>query len=336
MCTNPKWLSKKGAYTDDNWHGKKGEKYEIETWTKCGYCSECVQEKANNWVIRNYYESKGHEKMCFITLTYAKNPFFLVKKDIQDFIKRLRRYLEYRKLDKIRIFYTGEYGSTSNRPHAHIIIYGWNDPKAHYRGLSKKGYPIFYSEIIENKWGLGRTSYQNFSDFEIPYITLYETGKESASYKYRMTKKNAKKRVKKLLEIIKNTKDTQQRASYFNQIAEIEKQINVEKEKYLTVKEFNGWSTGLGFEKFFEEYQRTKEYTFNENIYDKSFATPGSWCKKLANWGFDDARKEMLRRSSELESKIKENPALQNQLRELAKRKDEIIDWQTNKSPSDL
>lgn len=44
-------------------------------------------KKANNWVIRNFYEAKNNEKKCFITLTYAKTPIFLVRKDFQDWLK---------------------------------------------------------------------------------------------------------------------------------------------------------------------------------------------------------------------------------------------------------
>ena len=59
MCINPKKIELNGEYKEDNWKGKKGERYNVEAFIKCGTCSQCIAEKANNWVIRNYYENKA-------------------------------------------------------------------------------------------------------------------------------------------------------------------------------------------------------------------------------------------------------------------------------------
>lgn len=90
MCYNPKWIYKKGNYKESNYRGEKGSFYELGTYSKCGSCAQCQAEKNNNWVIRNAYEAKCHDKKCFVTLTYAENPIFLVRKDLQDFMKRFR------------------------------------------------------------------------------------------------------------------------------------------------------------------------------------------------------------------------------------------------------
>ena len=79
-----------------------------------------------------------------------------------------------------------------------------------------------------------------------------------------------------------------------------------EKEKYIKIKEFNTWSKSLGWEEFFKEYTKNYEYNFTEYIQNYEFATPTSWVKKLANYGLEDARKEMLRRAAELTAKLTE------------------------------
>lgn len=70
-------------------------------------------------------ESAVHAGSCFVTLTYNELtlPFGskLVKKDVQDWIKRLRQVLYPQ---KIRYFLVGEYGDSTNRPHYHAAIFG--------------------------------------------------------------------------------------------------------------------------------------------------------------------------------------------------------------------
>lgn len=72
---------------------------------------------------------------AFITLTYDNNNIntsenghhTLKKKDTQDFLKRLRKRLEidYKKAErpKLRYYLCGEYGTTTKRPHYHIILF---------------------------------------------------------------------------------------------------------------------------------------------------------------------------------------------------------------------
>jgi len=65
-----------------------------------------------------------HEDSIFLTLTYAseflpKNNT-LVKRDLQLFLKRLRKNLAPR---KIRFFASGEYGEKGGRPHYHLILF---------------------------------------------------------------------------------------------------------------------------------------------------------------------------------------------------------------------
>lgn len=76
-------------------------------------------------------ESKNHNDTVFVTLTYS--PEYLRskglpedgilsvdKKEVQNFLKRLRKNLSRR----IRYFACGEYGEKSHRAHYHAIIFG--------------------------------------------------------------------------------------------------------------------------------------------------------------------------------------------------------------------
>ena len=64
---------------------------------------------------------------CFVTLTYddAHLPAgaVLQKKDVQNWLKFLRKVLHPR---RIRYFLVGEYGEQFERPHYHVILYGVN------------------------------------------------------------------------------------------------------------------------------------------------------------------------------------------------------------------
>lgn len=108
----------------------------------CGQCIECRLQRSRRWADRCMLELGYHESSYFLTLTYdndhiPKNPLIdydtgeiyaenatLVKKDLQDFMKRLRRAYEYKGYDnKLRFFACGEYGSQTLRPHFHIIVF---------------------------------------------------------------------------------------------------------------------------------------------------------------------------------------------------------------------
>jgi hypothetical protein len=114
----------------------------------CGKCLMCRVARSREWGLRCLHEMQYHEESVFATLTY--NPTFLPwkmdlqKKELQNYIKRLRKSLEPR---KIRYLASGEYGDINNipdgtderpqdpdywtyyargfgRPHYHLIIFG--------------------------------------------------------------------------------------------------------------------------------------------------------------------------------------------------------------------
>lgn len=125
----------------------------------CGDCVECKLAYSRMWADRIMLEAKSWNDSYFLTLTYNNEhlPFTydglmtLQPKDLQDFIKRLRRHKEP---DIIRFFACGEYGDQSNRPHYHGIFFNLKIDDLEYYGQSN-GNPIFISDDISKIWKHG-------------------------------------------------------------------------------------------------------------------------------------------------------------------------------------
>lgn len=98
----------------------------------CGTCLGCRKAKAKGWALRCLLELHDHKQATFTTLTYddVRVPNTLQKRDLQLFIKRLRRSLPTKSL---RFFACGEYGEKNSRPHYHAILYGLSADKDNSR-----------------------------------------------------------------------------------------------------------------------------------------------------------------------------------------------------------
>lgn len=99
--------------------GKSGEASEYP----CGKCMACRRARTREWANRITHEITYWDDAVFITLTYDNDHYKneLCKRDVQLFIKRLRKSIEPR---KIKYYGCGEYGEKFGRPHYHIIIFG--------------------------------------------------------------------------------------------------------------------------------------------------------------------------------------------------------------------
>lgn len=89
----------------------------------CGQCMPCRINRRQEWTFRLLLELRQRAYTYFVTLTYDNEHLpdgnTLVKKDYQDFLKRLRKRLGF----KIRYWVTGEYGEKYGRPHYHFLIF---------------------------------------------------------------------------------------------------------------------------------------------------------------------------------------------------------------------
>lgn len=112
-------------------------------------------ESSRQWALRCVHEASLHEDNAFITLTYAPEnvPYggTLVKKDFQDFAKRLRK--KFRR--KLSYYHCGEYGERTRRPHYHALLFGVDFPDKEAFKKSADGSQIFTSELLQRLWPQG-------------------------------------------------------------------------------------------------------------------------------------------------------------------------------------
>lgn len=128
----------------------------------CGKCAFCAATRRSDWATRLEYEARLHLDKKFITLTYA-NPHLkwahgnsqLHKRDLQLWFKRVRKTGA-----KIRYYAVGEYGSTTFRPHYHVILFGTVSEKT-----------------IRDSWPLGQVHIGTVTQASIMYCLGYIVNK---------------------------------------------------------------------------------------------------------------------------------------------------------------
>lgn len=124
----------------------------------CGQCIACRLNYGKFWSMRMMEELKHHDAACFATLTYDNDhcPPDLVKKDLQDFWKRLR------KERKVRYFCCGERGDRFGRPHYHAIIYGVSPQEV---------------DLVAKHWQQGQVKLGTVTPDSCAYVAKYMTKK---------------------------------------------------------------------------------------------------------------------------------------------------------------
>lgn len=101
-----------------------------------------------------WYLDRGKES-SFLTLTYNNEDpvrsWTLNKMDMQKFIRSVRK--KY-KNDEIRYYGCGEYGENLERPHYHIILFGFQfDDMLPF--TNDRGYTVYESEKLNKLWRYG-------------------------------------------------------------------------------------------------------------------------------------------------------------------------------------
>ena len=124
--------------------------------------------------MRNIHEASLWLNNIFITLTYNKQNLpehnTLVKKDFQDFMKRLRKHKKSNTKNPIRFFHCGEYGEKFGRPHYHAILFNTNfndrKPIPGQKNLTT-------SDTLKNIWGKGHVSIGDVTFQSASYVAGY-------------------------------------------------------------------------------------------------------------------------------------------------------------------
>lgn len=144
----------------------------------CGACPECLSSRASFACLTSVYEARAHVHNCMITLTYDTfvrdssgkivydrfglplenpvNPDLKVNvRDVQLFLKRLRKWYSSVSDEKIKYRVAAEYGSVTHRAHYHVILFGVRFPDLVFYKKSKRGNPIYMSDILNKLWKNG-------------------------------------------------------------------------------------------------------------------------------------------------------------------------------------
>ncbi|WGL31432.1 replication initiator protein [Dipodfec virus UOA04_Rod_1040] len=174
-CLNPIWInySDRVQFRRKCFLAAKGysdisdfEDFSKGCYVPCGKCAVCKERRKSAWMLRNTLEYLSSDSAYFFTLTYNDDHLPLKvtddgvilpvvrKRDIQLFLKRLRKSLDY----KIRYFVVSEYGPKTFRPHYHGIIYN-----IHREDLEKIG----------NAWSNGFVKVDPVTPGRIAYCSSY-------------------------------------------------------------------------------------------------------------------------------------------------------------------
>lgn len=103
----------------------------VRTVVPCGRCNACLMARRVDWTFRLLQENKVATTATFLTLTYADDfipvseagEYTLLKRDVQLWLKRLRKQQSELTPMRIRYYLVGEYGSQFGRPHYHALMF---------------------------------------------------------------------------------------------------------------------------------------------------------------------------------------------------------------------
>lgn len=155
----------------------------------CGQCVGCRMNRASMWTHRIMHHARFFSANSFATLTYndANLPADggLDHRHFQLWMKRFRKLISPLHVD---FYMAGEYGSLNNRPHYHVIIFGWSDPDRHVYKTTRAGSILYRSPVLEATWQLGYSSIGDLTEASAGYTARYIitklTGDMAAAYSY--------------------------------------------------------------------------------------------------------------------------------------------------------
>lgn len=171
MCVTPLTLKR----NRDEWQTDKTGHSTVTRVVPCGKCYQCLSRRRNGWSFRLHHQMNISQSACFMTLTYGDNGKFgqdpkktkngfdtLVKKDLQDFFKRLRKHETKQTDGTLKYYAVGEYGTNNHRPHYHAIIFNLSS------------YTLTRSNMVAEKiWKKGFVDIAQSTAASINYVVGY-------------------------------------------------------------------------------------------------------------------------------------------------------------------
>lgn len=154
------------------WSDFKNKQYEVFT-VPCGICIGCRIDRSKQWALRCVLEAKSHENNCFLTLTYDDEHLPLNGSlDFDHLTKFLKRFRKKFDCEKIRYYAVGEYGAKLQRPHFHLIVFGFDFPDK-WLWSCTRGQNLYRSPCLESLWRYGYSSVGAVSFESCAYVARY-------------------------------------------------------------------------------------------------------------------------------------------------------------------
>lgn len=157
----------------------------------CGKCVGCRLDYSRNWADRMMLELDHTGKALFVTLTYDQDNvpklfgdeedpdlltgYTLRKKDLQDFMKRLRGRKKFENTE-VRFYGSGEYGSSTKRPHYHLILFGLDlddFPDHKPKAINHSFQSLYISDEFADIWQKGFIMLGEVSWKTCAYVSRY-------------------------------------------------------------------------------------------------------------------------------------------------------------------
>lgn len=143
----------------------------------CGKCVGCQLDRSAAWSLRCQHEASLYDLNCFVTLTYDDEHVpadgSLRYPDVQGFLKRLRARSpgDHPGPDgrfPIRFFCAGEYGSQTERPHYHLLLFNFD-----FSDRKPVGKYLYESETLADLWPHGLSSVGSVTPASASYVAQY-------------------------------------------------------------------------------------------------------------------------------------------------------------------
>lgn len=140
------------------------KKYKV---VPCGKCEACKRRRQASWSFRLLNETRHSFSAAFLTLTYRDEELThgelfptLVKRDLQLFLKRLRKAQAKESDLKLKYYACGEYGERTFRPHYHMILFNLVPH-------------MLFDGILSDIWKLGHVQVDPCNIKTIQYTSKY-------------------------------------------------------------------------------------------------------------------------------------------------------------------
>lgn len=198
-CYHPKKAWKPCSKNNPDQRPKFGDFPPSNRWAysaiklPCGACIGCRLDKASEWGARIMQESQFHKFNAFLTLTIddenMNDKHEVSPRDLQLFMKKLRKWVKKKHGVNVRFVAVGEYGDQTKRAHYHVCLFGecfMEDRKECEK--SHTGHRQWVSETLTKLWGKGNCKIGAITPESAEYVGRHNIKKvngEKAKEHYR-------------------------------------------------------------------------------------------------------------------------------------------------------